>query len=292
MSSVTITTTPPTYPRELLGAIVTLTGITVIPALAVAIPLLLWRGPTPAELIVGAVMYVVAGLGISIGWHRYYTHKGFTAGPVVRAVLAVSGSFALEGTLGTWVANHRAHHLYTDSDGDPHSPWTERGMFRGFVHAHVGWLTRVGADRTRWARDIENDPTIGRISRHGYLIAALGAVVPAITAAALGDIRDGIGMLCWAGLARIALFHHVTWSVNSICHMYGKRPNGTRDRSTNFAPLAILSFGESWHNNHHHSPKAARHGWEAHQVDISARVIRGAERLGIVRDVHWGGHQR
>jgi stearoyl-CoA desaturase (delta-9 desaturase) len=258
-----------------------------LPLLAAAGAVYLWRPPTAAEIAVAAILYCVGGLGISLGWHRYFVHRGFRCGPRLEYVLAIAGSTACEGSLASWVANHRAHHAHTDRHGDPHSPWTEHGPVRGFWHAHVGWLRRPGADVDRLARDITRDSVLARCSNRWWLYTTASIVLPGMIAGAVAGVERGIGMLLWAGVLRVVCFHHVTWSVNSVCHMFGARRHETNDQSRNVAVLALASFGESWHNNHHHAPRVARHGTERGQVDITAGLLRCLERLGIVSQCVW-----
>ena len=250
---------------------------------------LLWfvsagRGPNSAELVVGALMYYVSGLGVTAGWHRLFTHKGFVAKPVVRNSLAFCGSLAFEGSLNAWVANHRAHHAHTDTAGDPHSPWTKKGLVRGLWHSHVGWLSAPGADSAKWARDIDSDAFCKAVSRCWVPISLAGMLLPAIVAGLIGGVSSFTGMLVWAGVVRVVLLHHVTWSTNSICHVLGNRPNKTAERSGNVWWLSVLSFGESWHNNHHSQPRLARHGWLWWQFDTTYLVLLGLQKIGLVSD--------
>jgi stearoyl-CoA desaturase (Delta-9 desaturase) len=247
------------------------------------------------DIVLAVTLYIVTGLGISVGFHRLLTHRAFTAGPALRAGLAVAGSMSFEGDVIGWVATHRRHHAFTDRPGDPHSPYrygtSLAGQLRGLAHAHMGWLLREDpTPRKRYAPDLLADPAMRAISAAFPALSAASLALPFGAGWALGGTwRAGLLALLWAGLVRILLLQHVTLSVNSLCHMFGSRPYATRrhDRATNLWPLALLSFGESWHNVHHSDPACARHGADPHQIDISASLIRIFERLGWVSAVRW-----
>jgi stearoyl-CoA desaturase (delta-9 desaturase) len=193
----------------------------------------------------------------------------------------------------SWVANHRRHHVFSDKPGDPHSPHTAGagpiGALRGFAHAHVGWL--LAADATsanRYASDLVSDRDSQVLSRLFPLFALSSFAAPFFLGWTMsGALRGAFSALLWAGIVRVALLHHVTWSVNSICHMFGQQPATQTDRSTNFAPLALLSFGESWHNFHHAHPACARHGALPRQIDPSAALIRLFELMGLATNARW-----
>ena len=267
-------------------------------ALVAAVPVAWGWGLGWADVVLGAVFYCVSGLGVTVGFHRYLTHGAFRAARPLRIALAVAGSLAMQGPVITWVADHRRHHAFADKEGDPHSPWrygtSAIALARGFWHAHMGWL--FGRDRTnaeRFAPDLLRDRDIVRVDRLFPALSAGTLLLPAV----LGGLVtwSWTGMLTaffWAGLVRVALLHHVTWSVNSVCHMIGDRPFRSRDRSANFWPLALASFGESWHNSHHADPTCARHGVRRGQIDISARLIWLFEKLGWVWNVRWPTRQR
>ncbi len=262
-------------------------------ALAVVVPLAWGWGLTMLDVIMFAVSYFISGAGIAVGYHRLFTHRSFKARRPLRIALAVAGSLAVEGSPVQWVANHRRHHAFSDREGDPHSPWrfgTSTGaVFKGLVYAHIGWmLRRELSNRARFAPDIAADRDIRVV---GYLFGPLTFVSlagPALVGGLVtGTLTGALAGFFWAGVVRMALLHHVTWSVNSICHVAGRRPFASRDRATNFWPLALLSFGESWHNSHHADPTAARHGVLPGQIDVAARIIWLFERLGWVHDVRW-----
>ncbi|MFC4114467.1 acyl-CoA desaturase [Nonomuraea zeae] len=280
-----------------------LTGaIVVVPfiALGVAIFLAWGQGVTLTDLLLATILYVVTGLGVTVGFHRLLTHASFTARPWLRVALAVAGSMGFQGNVVDWVAVHRRHHAFTDRPGDPHSPYRYgtglRGQLRGLAHAHLGWL--FADDQTpaeRYAPDLLADPAITRVARAFPALCALSLALPFLAGWAItGTLYGGLTAFLWAGLIRVALLQHVTWSVNSLCHVIGNRPFKTRrhDRSTNLWPLALLSFGESWHNGHHSEPSCARHGVDRRQIDPSAGLIGLFERLGWVSNVHWPDRER
>ncbi len=262
-------------------------------ALALAVPFAWQWGLSWLDVGLGIGFYVLTGLGVTVGLHRYFTHGAFKACRGLRIALAIAGSLAFQGPITKWVADHRRHHAFSDKEGDPHSPWafgtSPAALAKGFVHAHTGWL--FGRDRTnvrRFAPDLLADRGIRVIDKLFLPIAAVSLLLPAligglVTMSWWGAVTAGF----WAGLVRIALLSHVTWSVNSICHMFGDQPFASRDRSTNFWALAVVSFGESWHNLHHADPTCARHGVKPGQIDSSARLIWIFEKLGWARDVRW-----
>jgi stearoyl-CoA desaturase (delta-9 desaturase) len=247
----------------------------------------------PSDLLVFAIVYVLTGLGVTVGFHRLLTHRSFKAGPLVRGTLAALGSAAIEGPAISWVADHRKHHAFSDRPGDPHSPHVDHGVgwsgaLRGLLHAHVGWLFRHdqrGA-RSRYAPDLLRDPVIRFVDR-SFAVWAVGGLAAAfgLGVAIGGSVEAGLTALLWGGAVRLFVLHHVTYSINSICHTFGRRGFRTRDESRNVFWLALPSFGESWHNNHHAFPTSACHGLGRWQLDPSALVIRGLERCGLAWDV-------
>jgi stearoyl-CoA desaturase (Delta-9 desaturase) len=245
------------------------------------------------DVVVFVVMYVVTGLGVTIGFHRHLTHRSFETSPAVRGTLAALGSAAIEGPVIAWVADHRKHHSFADEEGDPHSPHVGHGggvggTLRGLWHAHVGWLflhTQRGSKR-RYAPDLLADPVVKRVDETFLVWVALGLLAPFLLGWALGgSLTSGLTGLLWGGLVRMFVVHHVTYSINSVCHVFGGRAFDTRDESRNVAWLAPFTFGESWHNNHHAFPTSAVHGLGRRQLDVSALVIAGLERLGLVWNV-------
>ena len=262
-------------------------------ALAIAVPLLWGHAVSLQDLILAALFYVVSGFGIAIGYHRLFTHRSFRPARWLKIVLGVAGSLAIEGSVVGWVANHRRHHVFSDRPGDPHSPHLHgtslRAQLRGFAHAHVGWLFKNDVtSESRYAPELLSDPDAQLISRLFPVFAVVSLAAPFFIGWTLsGAISGALTALLWAGVARMMLLHHVTWSVNSICHLFGRQPATQRDHSTNFSPLAIVSFGESWHNFHHAHPASARHGALPHQIDASAALIRLFERAGWATHVRW-----
>jgi stearoyl-CoA desaturase (delta-9 desaturase) len=266
--------------------------------LIVVVPFMWGWGLSALDLAMAAVGYLVSGFGLAAGYHRLFTHRSFKARRGLRIALAVAGSLAVEGSPVQWVANHRRHHAFADRDGDPHSPWRygtdTRALLKGMLHAHLGWmLKRELSNRARFAPDIAADPDLRLIGRLFGLLTAVSLLAPAL----VGGLVTGswVGALTgffWAGVIRMALLHHVTWSVNSVCHVAGKRPFTSRDKATNFWPLALLSFGESWHNSHHADPTGARHGVLPGQLDPAARLIWLFEKLRWAEDVRWAAPDR
>lgn len=241
-----------------------------------------------AELIVLFTMYLLTGLGVTVGFHRLFAHKSFSTGPIVTAILAILGSMSVQGPLIRWVAFHRSHHQHSDHEHDPHSPHGYGtgpvALIKGFWNAHIGWMLKRSNDQlARYIPDLRRSKLINTISVLFPLWVLLSLTIPAALGGLLTLSWSGafLGML-WGGLVRIALLHHITWSVNSICHLWGTRPFQSRDHSRNNPIVGVLAFGEGWHNNHHAFPTSARHGLRWYQVDLSYFVIWAMERLGLV----------
>jgi stearoyl-CoA desaturase (Delta-9 desaturase) len=273
-----------------------ITGIvTVVPFIGIGVAgwqvwneLLHW-----SDIAVFAILYVSTALGVTVGFHRLFTHRSFATTRWLRGVFAALGSAAIEGPVISWVADHRKHHAFSDMPGDPHSPHVDhgggwRGALRGLLHAHMGWLfihTHRGA-RARYAPDLVADPVVSWVDRTfiWWALAGLG------TAFGLGWLIGGtftaaLTGLLWGGAVRMLVVHHVTYSINSLCHYFGRKRFDTDDESRNLAWLSLLSFGEAWHNNHHAFPTSAAHGLRWYELDLSSLVIRGLERLGLAWDV-------
>lgn len=245
------------------------------------------------DLVVLGVTYLLTGIGITVGYHRLFTHRSFKTSPAVRAVLAVLGSAAVEGPVIEWTANHRKHHQFSDQHGDPHSPHVDRAMgprgaVAGLFHAHVGWIFSdvPMASEDRFAKDLLADPLVRAIDR-GFLLCVLaGLAFPfGLGVALTGSIAGGLTGLLWGGAVRIFLLHHSTFSINSLCHSFGSRQFATGDESRNLFWLALPTLGEAWHNNHHAFPTSARHGLLWWQLDPSGWLIGCLGRLGVVWDV-------
>jgi stearoyl-CoA desaturase (delta-9 desaturase) len=234
--------------------------------------------------------YAVTALGITIGYHRMLTHRALQGRKPVEYLFAVAGSMAVQGSVITWVADHRKHHAFTDLEGDPHSPHVGEGQgWRGFVHAHVGWMfTEHGrAARRKYAGDLLDDRGMVAIDRAFPWLTLATVALPAVFGFVLhGFTATGaLQGLIWGAGVRIFLLHHVTWSINSICHMFGTQRFDIDDESRNVFWLALPSLGEAWHHNHHAFPRSAEHGLKWYEVDVSGLVIRGLEKLRLVRNV-------
>jgi stearoyl-CoA desaturase (delta-9 desaturase) len=269
--------------------------ITVLPFIALGIvgwqvwnDLLHW-----SDVAVFLIMYLITGLGVTVGFHRHLTHRAFKAKPWVHGGLAIMGSMAIEGPVTAWVADHRKHHAFSDKEGDPHSPHVGheggvRGALTGLFHAHVGWLfihTHRGA-KARYAPDLMKDPLIRWIDRTFLLWVLTGLLASFVLGYLIGGtlVAAWTGLL-WGGGVRMLVVHHVTYSINSLCHFFGEKRYPTDDHSRNLLWLALPTLGESWHNNHHAFPTSAAHGLRRRDIDPSAAVIRVLERLGLVWDV-------
>ena len=276
------------------GRKISMLVLTILPFVGlIAAVTLLWNeavGWTDLVLFIG--LYVICGFGITIGYHRMLTHHAFEAVAPLKAALLVAGSFALQGSALDWAIDHRTHHAYSDKEGDPHSPHHgfargPLGAIKGLLHAHMGWMFRHNrTDQERYGKDILQDRLTMTVSRLFPLWAVLTFVVPFVLGGLLTlSWKGAVTGLVWGGLVRLFFNHHVTWSVNSICHFFGKRPFTTSDQSTNNWVLALPSLGESWHHNHHVFPTSAFHGLSWRQVDLSGWMIAAWEKIGLVRNV-------
>ncbi|MBA2554185.1 MAG: acyl-CoA desaturase [Geodermatophilaceae bacterium] len=282
------------------GEQLTLYVFVIVPFLALiaAVPVAWGWGLGWVDVALFVLFYFVTGHGITVGYHRYFTHGSFKAPKPVRIILAICGSMAIQGPVIQWVADHRRHHAFSDREGDPHSPWrfgsTLPALTKGLFHAHLGWLFDPDqTNRGRYAPDLLKDDAVRRTSNLFILWAGVSLFLPALLGGLLTWSWTGaVSGFFWAGLVRVCVLHHVTWSINSICHTIGQRPFASRDKSANFWPLAILSMGESWHNSHHADPTAARHGVLRGQLDSSARIIWIAEKFGWVSAAKWPTPER
>ena len=273
-------------------------GAVIIPFAAfLAAVVLLWNSAVSVnDLVILAVMYVITGLGITVGFHRMLTHRSFVVPKPLEYGFAVLGSMAVQGPVMAWVADHRKHHAHADEEGDPHSPHVGHGdgaagVLRGLWHAHTGWLfsNQGRAHPRQYAKDLFEDRGMRVINRRFPLFVLLSLAIPAFAGWVLsgGTLAGAATGLLWGGLVRIFLVHHITWSVNSVCHFLGSRRFETDDHSTNVAWLSLPSLGESWHHNHHAFPRSASHGlrrWES-LLDPSAVLIAGLEKVGLARNV-------
>jgi stearoyl-CoA desaturase (Delta-9 desaturase) len=245
------------------------------------------------DLVVLATTYLLTGLGVTVGYHRLFTHRSFKTSAPMRALLAALGSAAIEGPVIEWVSNHRKHHRFSDQPGDPHSPHVDRdggwrGALGGLLHAHVGWLFNGTdmASEERYAKDLLADPVVRFVDRTFVLWVLAGLAFPfGLGFALTGSIAGGLTGLLWGGAVRIFCLHHATFSINSLCHFFGRRRFATSDESRNLSWLSLPTLGEAWHNNHHAFPTSARHGLRWWQLDPSAWLIFGLERSGLVWDV-------
>jgi stearoyl-CoA desaturase (Delta-9 desaturase) len=271
-------------------------GAMVVPFLAtLAAIVLLWgRVVSWHDLALFGVMYVVTAGGITVGYHRMLTHRSFRTHKPTEYLFAGLGSMAVQGPVIAWVADHRKHHAHTDEEGDPHSPHVGHGdgilgALHGLWYAHMGWLfdAHGRADGEKYARDLVEDRGMTLMSRQFLSIVLIGLLIPAGLGYLLtgGTLKGAITGLIWGGLVRIFMLHHVTWSINSVCHFFGRRRFAVEDHSTNVAWLALVSFGESWHHNHHAFPRAAAHGMRWWELDPSGLMIRALRRLGLAWNV-------
>jgi stearoyl-CoA desaturase (delta-9 desaturase) len=267
----------------------------IVPLLGVAAAAaLLWnRIFSVADLVAFTTMYVIAGLGVSTGYHRLLAHRSFETYRPVKVFLTSAGAIAGQGPPLIWTAHHRRHHRVADKPGDPHSPYLGhgpglRGVLQGLWHSHLGWLfdKQLSSDPIRYCPDLARDKDIRFISHHFTMFVAAGFVLPGLIGLAIGHTWQAFATgALWGGLVRFFVSNHVTYAVNSIGHYFGHRSFDTPDESRNVAWLSILSFGESWHNNHHAFPKAASHGFRWWELDISAIVIRLLAACGLAWDV-------
>ena len=279
---------------------IVLGALIIVPFLAVAaaIPVAWggWLGWT--DVLITVVMYWLTGHGITVGFHRLFTHKSYKPNRAVKVAVAIAGSMAIQGPVVRWVADHRKHHKFSDRDGDPHSPWRYgtgvAALTKGFLHAHMMWLfDPEQTPQRKYAPDLMKDRDIVRISRQFPFWVVVSLLAPAVAGGLLTWSWQGaVTAFFWGSLVRVSLLHHVTWSINSICHTLGDRPFVSRDKSANVWWLAIPSMGESWHNLHHADPTCARHGVLRGQLDTSARVIWAMEKIGWVHDVRWPVKER
>jgi stearoyl-CoA desaturase (delta-9 desaturase) len=281
-------------PRILLWQRISIALITILPLAALGLAAWgLWGthlGPVELGLFLG--FYVFTGLGITVGFHRLLTHQSFKAPTAVRALFAVAGSMAIQGSVIDWVATHRRHHAYSDQPGDPHSPHVgadggQVGLLKGLWYAHMGWLFAPDSTvQKAWAPDLLKDPVIARISRAFPWMVTASLVLPAVLGGLItGSLAGAVSAFVWAGLVRIFVLHHVTWSINSICHVFGTRPFESHDEARNNLVMALLAFGEGWHNAHHAFPASARHGLRWWEFDISWIVIKTLAVARLARDI-------
>jgi stearoyl-CoA desaturase (delta-9 desaturase) len=293
----------PEYEPELRGKAerYTVFAFVFIPliALLAAVPFFWGWGLSMTDIAIGTVFYLISGLGITVGFHRHFTHGSFKANRPLRIALAIAGSMAIEGSVIKWVADHRRHHKYADAEGDPHSPWRFgddwKSVAKGLYYAHMAWmyLDEKKTSPRRFTPDLLKDKDVVLVDKLFLPIVIFSLGAPALIGGLVTMSWWGaLTAFFWASLVRVALLHHVTWSINSICHTIGEENFEVRDRSRNVWWLAIPSFGESWHNLHHADPTCARHGVLKGQIDISARVIWAFEKFGWATKVRWPNRER
>jgi stearoyl-CoA desaturase (delta-9 desaturase) len=285
----------PLFQRFLVGLFVAIP----LAALLAAIPLMWgWGLLGWHDAVIALVFYWVSGLGVTVGYHRYFTHGSFKAKRGLRVWLAIAGSLAIEGPVITWVSDHRRHHKYSDKEGDPHSPWRYgedwKALSKGLLYAHIGWLFDPNlTSQEKFSPDLLADSKIRKVDAWFPGFVAVSLLLPPLIGGLWGmSIHGALTAFFWASLVRVALLHHVTWAINSICHTFGNEEFEVRDKSRNVSWMAIASFGESWHNLHHADPTCARHGALKGQLDPSARVIWAFEKLGWAYDVRWPDEDR
>jgi stearoyl-CoA desaturase (delta-9 desaturase) len=283
------------FQRFLVGLFVAVPLVALVAAIPVAWA---WGFLGWHDVVIALVFYWVSGLGVTVGYHRYFTHGSFKAKTGLRVALAIAGSLAIEGPVITWVSDHRRHHKYSDKEGDPHSPWRygedTKALSKGLLYAHIGWLFDPNkTSQEKFSPDLLADAKIKKVDAWFPGLVAVSLLLPALIGGLWGmSIHSALTAFFWATLVRIALLHHVTWAINSICHTFGNEEFEVRDRSRNVSWMAIASFGESWHNLHHADPTCARHGALKGQLDPSARVIKWCEQLGWAHDVRWPDEDR
>ena len=284
--------------RERTGAasrLITLVAVIVPPVGVLCAAGVLWGVALSwVDVVLFGALYVLCGLGTTVGYHRLFTHKSFETTRWLRGVFAVLGSMTIQGPVTQWVTDHRKHHALSDQEGDPHSPHAGHGggiwaSVKGFAHAHVGWLFRTkGMERgEHYGRDLYEDRVVRTVDRLYALWVVLTFGLPFAVGYLAGGLSWELGLqaLVWGGLVRIFVYQHATFAVNSVCHMFGRRSYRSRDESRNNWVVAALTFGEGWHNNHHAFPSSARHGLDRGQLDIAWWTIRALEKVGLAWDV-------
>lgn len=269
-------------------------------ALAAAVPVAWTYGFLSwTDVGLAFAMFYLTGHGVTIGFHRMLTHGSFKPNRPLKIAVAIMGSMSVQGPVIGWVAGHRRHHAYSDKEGDPHSPWlygtSPWALSKGFWHAHMGWMfdRDNNTNEERFAPDLLADRDLVWINKLFPVWTALTFLLPTVAGGLITMSWVGaLSAFFWAGLVRVSILHHTTWATNSVCHMIGERPFKSRDKAANFWPLALLSFGESWHNSHHADPSSARHGVRKGQIDTTARIIWAFEKFGWARDVKWPNPER
>jgi stearoyl-CoA desaturase (delta-9 desaturase) len=270
-------------------------AVTMVPFLLLALAVKqAWNGLLHWEdILVFTIMFVPIGFGVTVGFHRLFTHRSFETSRPMRALWAILGSASVEGPVIEWVAYHRKHHAFSDQEGDPHSPHHDHGdgwvgAVKGLFHAHMGWVWFSDdlAEEQRYAKDLLKDPVVRAVDRTFLLWVVASIAIPfGLGVALTGAVAGGLTAMLWGGAVRIFLTHHITFSINSLCHFFGRKRYDTGDESRNLAWLSVFTFGESWHNNHHAFPTSARHGLGWREIDLSGSLISLMERVGLVWNV-------
>ncbi len=252
------------------------------------------------EFNVLLITYILTIIGVEVGFHRLFAHKAFESYPWVKGILSILGSMSAQGPMIYWTANHRRHHQYSDKPGDPHSPHLHgeeskwKGLITGLWHAHVGWQYHHDTPNTaHFTKDILKNKLLYSINKRYYLWVILGVLIPAVVCGLIRQSWEGaaIGFI-WGGLARIFLLNHITFSINSICHVWGKVTYDTKESSRNNIWFAIPSFGQAWHNNHHAFPYSSSLSFKWYQIDLAGMVIRLMKVLGLAWDLKMPSPQQ
>ncbi len=269
---------------NLIGVVLPFAGV------LIAIVLLWGQGVDALSLSIALVMFLLSGAGVTVGYHRLLTHRSFRTYPWVERTFAILGSMSVQGSVLDWVADHRKHHAHTDTEGDPHSPHVGHGSgLKGLWYAHVGWLfkTQGQADWKKYAAELYEDSAMRKIGRRFPYLVLLSLLIPTVAGYVLSGftLKGALLGYIWGGLVRIFFVHHVTWSVNSVCHFFGSRRFDIEDKSTNVGWLAVFTLGESWHHNHHAFPRSAYHGLRWWEIDVSGMIITLMSKLGLAWDV-------
>jgi stearoyl-CoA desaturase (Delta-9 desaturase) len=265
----------------------------------IALGLLFYRPIGAVEISLFFGMWLLTGLGLTVGYHRLFTHLAFSTGPVMRCILVIMGSMAGRGPMLSWVAMHRRHHELSDHDGDLHSPnlhgTTVLGRLRGFLHAHLTWMIEHDYPNVmHYVPDLMAERTLFKVNSYYYAWVLLGLLIPtAIGGLATGSLWGAITGFLWGGVVRMFVVEQSMSAINSLMHMFGARPFATRDdNSRNLGVMAWLAWGEGWHNNHHAFPYSAAFGLRWFEFDPGFLFIRLLEALGLAWNVKVPSHEK
>jgi len=239
------------------------------------------------DVVLFSIFYLFTTLGISVGYHRLFTHKSFKPNRFVKNLLAIMGSMAAQGPVIFWAATHRRHHVFSDKEGDVHSPHLSKNRFIGLFYAHMGWMLKSKVTNpVKFCKDLLKDRDVLLINKYYYFIVFIGLVVPGLaTYAVYGSFASFLEGIIWGGFIRMFVVHHITWALNSIAHVFGRQDYQTGDFSRNIPILSVVSMGESWHNNHHAFPNSALFGVKGGQPDPGYWLIKAFERFGAASSV-------